>query len=127
MVQRTQDEAHDLPAELVESYRLRNAEAHTVDPSLDVDLDLDYALMPQEEFEQVFLQPGSVWRRFEARYPEAGWLVVFSSVGLDADRDTALVEMYCRCGDLCGGGALMLLARSQGSRRVERQLLSWTS
>jgi len=125
MVQRTLKEADDLPVELVESYRSRNAESHTVDPSLDVDL--DYTLMPQAEFEEIFLQTGSVWTRFVARYPEASGMVVFSSVGLDADGDTALVEMYYRCGDLCGAGALFLVVKSEGNWKVERQLLSWMS
>jgi len=116
---------HPLPARLVDSYRSRNAALYTLDPNLDVEL--DYALMPEEEFEEIFFGEGSVWTRFLDRYPEASGIVIFSRVGFGANEDEALVLMGYRCGDLCGAGGLYLLVKEEGSWKVQDVLVAWES
>jgi hypothetical protein len=109
----------------VDSYRSRNGERYTVEPNLDVEI--DYALMPEEDFETVFLRGGSTWARFQERYPEASGVVVFSRVGFGANEDEALVLMGYRCGDLCGAGGLYVLVKEEGSWKVQEALMVWQS
>jgi hypothetical protein len=118
-------EVHPLPARLVDSYRSRNAALYTLDPNPDVEL--DYALMPEEEWEKIFLRKGSVWARFQERYPEASGVVIFSRVGFGANEDEALVLMGYRCGDLCGAGGLYLLVKEDGDWKIQESLMVWQS
>jgi hypothetical protein len=122
MIERALEEAHDLPAGLVDSYRSLNAASHTIDPNLDIEQ--HYTMMPEAEWDEVFGQSGSVWTRFEARYPQASGIIVFSRVGFDEEEDTALAFMYYRCGDLCGAGGLYVLVKTDGSWKVQDELMA---
>jgi hypothetical protein len=126
MLELALENAHRLPSQLVDSYRSRNAASYTLSPHLDVEQ--GYVLMPQDEFDQIFLrQQGSVWARFQAEYPEAGGLITFSRVSFDAKGDEALALFGFRCGDLCGAGGLYLLVREDGNWRVQETLMAWES
>jgi len=125
MFERTLENVHRLPSSLVDSYRSRNAASYTLSPNLDVEQ--DYALMPQEEFDEIFRKGGSVWTRFQARYPEASGMVTFSRVGFNADEDKALALIGYRCGDLCGAGGLYLLVKEDGNWKVQEELMAWQS
>jgi hypothetical protein len=125
MFERTLENVHRLPSSLVDSYRSRNAASYTLDPNLDVEQ--DYVLMPQEEFDEIFRKGGSVWTRFQDRYPEASGLVTFSRVGFNADGDEALALVGYRCGDLCGAGGLYLLVKEDGNWKVQEELMVWQS
>jgi hypothetical protein len=124
-LERTLDEVHPLPTRLVDGYRSRNTALYKLDPNLDVDL--DYALMPEEEFEKIFLGEGSVWARFQERYPEASGVVFFSRVGFGEKEDEALVLMGYRCGDLCGAGGLYRLVKEEGRWKIQESLMEWMS
>jgi hypothetical protein len=125
MLELTLENVHALPARLVDSYRSRNAASYTLGPNLDVEQ--DYALMPEEEFDEIFRKGGPVWTRFQARYPEASGMVTFSRVGFNADGDEALTLVGYRCGDLCGAGGLYLLVKEDGSWKVQEELMAWQS
>jgi hypothetical protein len=125
MVERALDERPGLSAELVDSYRSRNAESYTLGPKLD--LEQDYALMPREEAEKLFRRGGAEWDEFQATYPEASGVVMFSRVGFSAIEDRALVEMGFRCPGRCGAGGLYLLAKEEGSWKVIDTLVVWES
>ena len=124
-LERTLENVRPLPARLVDSYRSRNAEVYTLDPNLDVEM--DYALMPEEEFKKVFLPKGSDWVRFHETYPEASGVVSFSRVGFGANEDEALVLMGYVCGDLCGAGGLYLLVKEEGGWKIQESLMVWMS
>jgi hypothetical protein len=124
-LERTLEEVRPLPARLVDSYRSRNAEVYTLVPNLDVEL--DYALMPEEEFEKILRRGGSDWVRFHETYPEASGVVSFSRVGFGANEDEALVLMGYVCGDLCGAGGLYLLVKEEGSWKIQESLMEWIS
>jgi hypothetical protein len=124
-LERTLEQVDPLPPKLVDSYRSRNTARYALNPNLDIEL--DYALMPEEEFEEIFLQKGSVWTRFQERYPEASGVVIFSRVGFGASEDEALVLMGYRCGDLCGAGGLYLLAKEKGGWKIQEPLMVWIS
>jgi hypothetical protein len=120
------EQGNPLPAGLADSYRSRNAALYTLDPNLDVEL--DYVLMPEEEFEEIFFRRhGSVWAEFADRYPEASGIVIFSRVGFGANGDEALALMGYRCGDLCGAGGLYLLAKEEGNWKIQEPLVVWIS
>ncbi len=128
MFERTLKEDPDLPARLADSYRSRNAASYTLGPELDVDR--DYALMPQDEFDQIFRQASrgaAMWSDFEAMYPGASGVVNFSRVGFNANGDRALALMGYRCGDLCGTGGLYLLVKEDGNWKVQTALYAWDS
>jgi hypothetical protein len=119
------EERGPLSARLVDSYRSRNAASYTLDRKLD--LEQEYALMPKEEVDEIFRRGGATWTDFEAKYPEAEGIVIFSRVGFGANEDQALVEMGFRCGDLCGSGGLYLLAKEDGAWKIEEALMVWIS
>ncbi len=125
MLELALENAHRLPSQLVDSYRSRNAASYTLSPNLDVEQ--GYAMMPQDEFDQIFGRGGSVWSRFQAKYPEAGGLITFSRVGFDAKGDKALALIGFRCNDLCGAGGLYLLVKEDGNWKVQETLMVWQS
>jgi hypothetical protein len=125
MFERTLENVHKLPSSLVDSYRSRNAASYTLGPNLDIEQ--DYVLMPQEDFDQLFLRKGARWTDFEAKYPGASGFILFSRVGFNADGDEALADMGFRCGDLCGAGGLYVLVREDGSWKVQETLMTWQS
>ena len=125
MFERTLQQVGRLPAKLVDSYRSRNVASYTLGANLD--LEQDYALMPQEEYDRIFRRGGAIWPNFEAKYPEARGLVFFSRVGFDANEDKALVSMGFSCGDLCGAGGLYLLVKEDGNWKFQEALVEWMS
>jgi hypothetical protein len=125
MFERTLENVHKLTTSLVDSYRSRNVASYTLDPNLDIVQ--DYVLMPQEVFEEILLKKGSRWTDFEAKYPGASGLVIFSRVGFNADGDEALADIGYRCGDLCGAGGLYLLVKEDGNWKVQETLMVWQS
>jgi hypothetical protein len=122
---RTWENVDPPPAELVDSYRSRNVARYTLGRNLD--LEQDYTLMTEEEFDEIFRGGGAIWPKIEAKYPEARGVLIFSRVGFDADGDQALVSMGFRCGDLCGAGGLYLLVKEEGSWKFEKALMEWMS
>jgi hypothetical protein len=124
--ERTLENVHRLPTSLVDSYRSRNAVSYALSPNLDIEQ--DYAMLPQAEFEQIFLHgKGSVWTTFQEAYPGAGGMIIFSRVGFDEKGEKALAEFGFRCDDLCGAGGLYLLVKEDGSWKVQEELMAWQS
>jgi hypothetical protein len=125
MFERTLENVHGLPSSLVDSYRSRNAASYTLDSNLDIEQ--DYALMPQEVFDEILGKRASRWTDFEAKYPGASGFILFSRVGFNADGDQALADMGYRCGDLCGAGGTYLLTKEDGNWKVQETLMAWQS
>ena len=116
---------HSLPADLADSYRSRNSASYTLGPNLE--LEQDYVLMTQKEYEQLFGRRGGGWPEFESTYPGAEGLINFSRVGFSEDGGTALVEMGFRCWDLCGAGGLYLFTKEGDEWVFEKELMVWMS
>jgi len=125
MFERTLENVHRLPSSLVDSYRSRNAGSYTLSPNLDIEQ--DYALMPQAVFDQILGRKGARWTDFEAKYPGASGFILFSRVGFNADGDQALADIGYRCGDLCGAGGLYLLVKEGDTWKVQETLMAWQS
>ena len=124
-LERTLEQTGPLPTRLADSYRSRNAASYTLEPNLDVEL--DYALMPEEEFQKLIRRGGTTWAEFYEEYPEASGIVSFSRVGFGENEDEALVEMGYLCGDLCGAGGLYLLVKENGTWKIQESLMVWIS
>ncbi|MGD8794801.1 MAG: hypothetical protein PVF47_19790 [Anaerolineae bacterium] len=125
MFETTLENVHPLPASLVDSYRAQNAASHALSSNLDIEQ--DYVMMSQEDFDKIFGLKGQAWGRFQERYPEASGFVLFSRVGFNDERDQALVDFGYRCGDLCGAGGLYLLVKEDGQWKVQEELMVWQS
>ena len=124
-LERTLEHAGPLPADLVGSYLSRNADSYTLSPSLN--LEQGYALMSQEDYDQI-LPPGKAkWDEFEEQYPEADGFFFFSRVGFNADETMALALVGFRCPGLCGYGGLYLLAKEDGIWKIQDTLMTWMS
>lgn len=113
----------ELPADLVEAYRLRNDQPYTLDRGFT--LKDSYELMPQPEYEQLLRTAGTSWEDFEARYPQAEGVFLFSRAGLNATRDQALVTMSYYCGSLCLEGGMFLMEKQDGIWKVKQELVVW--
>ena len=113
---------HELPEELVESYRLRNGQPYTLDPNFT--LKQSYTLMPQSEYYDLLRTGNASWEDFEAEY-EADGIFIFSRAGLNAARDEALVSMSYYCGSLCAEGGIFLMTREDGVWKVKQELAAW--
>jgi hypothetical protein len=124
VLERTLEHVGHLPAKLADSYRSRNMASYALDANLD--LEQDYVLMSQEEYDEIFGRGQADWPSFEAKYPEARGLVFFSRVGF-AGEDKALVSMGFRCSGLCGAGGLYLLVKEDGSWKFQEALMEWMS
>jgi hypothetical protein len=115
----------DPPKELVEAYRLRNDQPYTLD--LSFALKQTYELMPQSEYDALLRTGSASWADFEAKYPQAGGVFIFSRAGLNAARDEALVSIGYYCGSLCSEGGVFLMVKEDGVWKVKQELATWMS
>jgi hypothetical protein len=113
------------PKELVEAYRLRNDQPYKLDHGFA--LNQAYELIPQPEYDSLLRGGRASWADFEAKYPQADGIFVFSRAGLNLARDEALVSMGYYCGSLCAEGGVFLMAREDGVWKVKQQLAAWMS
>jgi hypothetical protein len=121
----TLERVDPVPSDVVDSYRSRNLEPYTLSPSLE--LEQDYALIAEEEVQEIYRQGWEKWVEFEDRYPESGGIVMFSRVGFNDNEDQAMVSMGVRCGELCGAGGLYILVKEEGVWKFERATMEWIS
>ena len=94
MFERTLKEVRGLPAKLVDSYRSRNAASYTL--GLNLDVEQDYALMPQEENDRIFGAGGATWARFQARYPKSYLLPTCQACSLTRYQVAAISCKRCQ-------------------------------
>jgi hypothetical protein len=113
------------PAELVAAYRLRNEQAYTLDSSFS--LNQAYELMAQSAYDDLLRAGRAGWADFEAKYPQADGIFLFSRAGLNAARDEALVSVGYYCGSLCSEGGVYLMAKEDGVWKVKQELAAWMS
>ena len=119
MFERTLENVHTLPASLVDSYRSRNAASYTLDPNLDIEQ--DYSMLPQAEFEQIFLhRKGSVWTTFQEAYPEAGGMIIFSRVGFDEKGEKAWQSLGFAVGTCAARAGSTSWSGRMGAGRCKR-------
>jgi hypothetical protein len=113
------------PKELEEAYRLRNDQPYTLD--LSFTLKQAYKLMPQSEYDDLLRIGNAGWADFEAKYPQAEGVFIFSRAGLNATRDEALVSISYYCGSLCSEGGVFLMVKEDGVWKVKQELVTWMS
>ncbi len=90
-----------------------------------------FTLATPEELQKVFGDPKKErvdpWKRFYARYPDAGGVVTLSRVGLDKARTQALVGVTVSNGGLAGAGVLVLLVKDKDAWVVRTISEIWVS
>jgi hypothetical protein len=92
----------DLSGETTASYGARNAVPHPI--ASNMSLTAPYALLSDEEFNQIFSSTADGWQELYARYPDARGMTELSRVGFNAGLDQALVYVGFGFGDLAGQG-----------------------
>jgi hypothetical protein len=112
-----------LPADLVESFRSRNAGSYTLDAGMDIAQ--DYALLSEADYAEFPGADGGNWAEFYNRFPGADKVIFFSRAGFDAGGLQALVLMGYRCEGLCGGGGIYLLMKEGGTWQIRQALMEW--
>jgi hypothetical protein len=97
--------------------------------SRNFELPLKYVLVNNKKLEALFPSGGlgDGWNRFYARYPHSTGIIGLSNVGFNREMNQALVYTSRSCGGLCGAGFYVLLAKEQGSWKVQRQVNTWVS
>lgn len=123
---RVRAEAPGLSEETVESYRSRPPVC--LSPSFD--LKVEYRLMGEEEFEQIFTPARGVadgWKEFYNRYPGSNGYVGLTDVGFDSKRTQALVHAWRFGGGTDGVGRYYFLTKGAGGWVVNRQIDVWHS
>jgi hypothetical protein len=98
------------PAEMIRNFGDRNRESRAVWPEL-----MQYLpsrLLSREERHAIFKDDTyEGWKRFYERYPKAAGLVTVSRVGLNREKDRALLYLACCRGALAAVGGLHVLQR----------------
>jgi hypothetical protein len=116
---------HDVDPVTVDSFRLRNEAAASLQP--DMDLGVEYVLLSQAEKNQIFGQNQSGWEIFYNRYPDAPGITMLSRVGFDAALDQALVYVGTQSDWLAGAGDYVLMKKVDGAWTIDQKVMSWIS
>jgi hypothetical protein len=92
------------------------------------DIGFDYVLIGHEAAGHFFeSNVGRGWTEFYEKYPKSNGLIYFSKIGLNNQRDQALVYAGRSCGGLCGSGDYVLLKKQQDKWVIEQKVMLWIS
>lgn len=107
----------------------RQKDCYSLSQRLDVPV--KYVLISTEEHEALFPKDHydltEVWKKFYEKYPSSSGIINFSNVGFNTDMSKALVYTGQGCGELCGAGYIVLLAKEQGVWKVKGKRPEWVS
>lgn len=70
---------------------------------------------------------GDYWSAFYERYPNSQGIIEVSRVGFNPKRNQALLCLSQGCGDLCGAGYYVLLAKDRDGWSVKHKVTQWVS
>jgi hypothetical protein len=116
---------HNVAAETVDSFRLRNDAAYPIRP--DMDLGGPYTLLSQAGRNKIFGQNQSGWDIFYNRYPTAPGITTLSRAGFNSTFDQALVYIGTQSNWLAGAGYYVLLKKAGGVWSIDQQVMAWIS
>jgi hypothetical protein len=110
----------------VEDFKRKCTESVSLKPLFT--LPAKQVLISDQELGDFFdiLSSGS-WARFYKRYPNSVGFVSLSRVGFNLNHDQAFLYVALRCGDLCGSGYYVLLAKDEGAWSVKHIDPLWVS
>jgi hypothetical protein len=90
------------------------------------DLPVGYELVAQIDIDSIFKNHGW-WPDYYKKYPGSrGWLQ-FSRVGFSPDGKQALFYVVRTCGDLCGGGSYVVMAKKDSGWITAKEIPVWAA
>ena len=108
----------------IDSYVERNAQPSQLSP--DMQLDVDYVLLSQEELAEISSQ-GNWHEILQERYPGSNAYLIFSRVGFNRTLDQAVIYVGEVAGPLMGAGYYYLLEKQNGDWVIKEQTMVWIS
>jgi hypothetical protein len=115
-----------LTQEVIDDFISKNQRRSNLKPQLD--LDLRSILISDQELDEIFdNQDRDGWQLFYNRYPNSAGIITLSRVGLNRDKNLALVYLGNQYDRLAGEGFFILLSNNNGAWMVEKILSVWVS
>ncbi len=110
--------------ETLENYLARNAQPSQL--SLEMNLGMDYALLPAEELAEISSHPN--WDELlTEKYPNSHGYSVFSRVGFNNSLDQAVIYVGNMAGPLMGAGFFYFMEKQNGEWVIKQQVMVWIS
>ncbi|PWT92498.1 MAG: hypothetical protein C5B54_03400 [Acidobacteria bacterium] len=94
---------------MVEDFKLKNKQSISLQPRLT--LPFKQVLISERELNHYFRE-GDGWTGFHRRHPNSFGYVRLSRVGFNPEHDRALLYVVLSCGNLCGSGYYVLVAKN---------------
>jgi len=117
----------ELTQAMVTDFKVKNEKPFPLSSKLD--LDIQYALISQERWQQIFTATDldGDWEEFYRIYPNSQGILTLSRVGFNNNLDMALVYVGNQSGGLAGAGYYLLMAKENNTWKVIREDMAWIS
>lgn len=109
----------------LDDYKENNKTSHRLDRKFD--LAVPYVLLTERENNEIFRKGWDGWKRFYDKYQGSFGEVSVSALGFNRERNQALVYVGHACGSLCASGQYVLLVKTEGAWKIDKDLLMWIS
>jgi len=110
--------------EAVNSYVERNAQPSQLSPNMD--LGVDYILLPMDQLAEITRQPN--WGELlTEKYPGSYGYTIFSRVGFNNTLDQAVVYVGSVDGPMMGAGYYYLMEKQNGEWIIKEEVMVWIS
>ena len=96
-----------------------------VPKNIDISAKIDF--VTPEEMEKLFPKGGGSWTLFTRKYKKAIGFTLVSNIAFNESGSQALVYIGHSCGDVCGGGYLVLLAKDNRGWSIVKTANIWAS
>ncbi len=99
----------ELPKDLIEDFLKKNSSVFLVQDRFETDL--KYQLLATDNFFKT-INASFGWLDFREKYPEITSVVSFSRIGINNQKDKALIFVSINCGPLCGSTWYIFLEKA---------------
>jgi hypothetical protein len=114
----------DLDQDVLKSFHERNEQC--VHHRKDMDLGIEYVLLPQEEHSRIFSDMDG-WSRFRKKFHKAPGVTGLSKVGFSEDRTVAMLYVGTQVHWLLGQGGVTLFKKINGVWKKVDWMRTWVS
>jgi len=109
----------------LDDYKEKNKTSHRL--GREFNLAVPYVFFTVEERKEIFKEGWDGWKRFYEKYAGSFGTVSVSAIGFNRERNQALVYVVRACGSLCASGQYVLLVKTDGKWKVDKEALMWIS
>ena len=109
----------------IEDFKSRNSQPSSLENKFTLTTKVTF--ISKSEVDKMFGKGGGWWEAFYKRYPNSPGLITLSNIGFNSEMTEALLYVGHGCGGLCGQGNYVLLVKTNGTWRLERQVMTWIS